>query len=103
LSFRILPLNVANHLNTLIPVGTAIIIVAVVKYRRVSISIPTLNMWCAQTTQPSTPILAIAKNIPEAPNGRLFPLLIITECLTKPNPGKIRMYTSGCPKNQNRC
>jgi len=20
-----------------------------------------------------------------------------------PNPGKIKMYTSGCPKNQNRC
>jgi len=20
-----------------------------------------------------------------------------------PNPGKMRMYTSGCPKNQNKC
>lgn len=24
-------------------------------------------------------------------------------CETSPNPGKIRMYTSGCPKNQNKC
>jgi hypothetical protein len=24
-------------------------------------------------------------------------------CEIIPNPGKIRMYTSGCPKNQNRC
>lgn len=24
-------------------------------------------------------------------------------CEITPNPGKIRMYTSGCPKNQNRC
>jgi hypothetical protein len=39
-----LPLKVATHLNTLIPVGTAIIIVAAVKYKRVSISIPTLNI-----------------------------------------------------------
>jgi hypothetical protein len=38
------PCRVANHLNTLIPVGTAIIIVAAVKYARVSTSIPTVNM-----------------------------------------------------------
>lgn len=24
-------------------------------------------------------------------------------CEIIPNPGKIKMYTSGCPKNQNRC
>lgn len=39
------PCRVASHLNTLIPVGTAIIIVAAVKYARVSTSIPTVNMW----------------------------------------------------------
>lgn len=38
------PCNVANQLNTLMPVGTAIIIVAAVKYARVSTSIPTVNM-----------------------------------------------------------
>jgi len=36
--------KVVNHLNTLIPVGTAIIIVAAVKYARVSTSIPTVNI-----------------------------------------------------------
>jgi len=35
---------VANHLNTLIPVGIAMIIVAAVKYARVSTSIPTVNI-----------------------------------------------------------
>jgi hypothetical protein len=41
----ILPPNiVANQENILIPVGTAIIIVAAVKYARVSTSIPTVNM-----------------------------------------------------------
>lgn len=39
------PNIVLSHLNTLIPVGTAIIIVAAVKYARVSRSIPTVNMW----------------------------------------------------------
>jgi len=44
-SYLILPPNiVANQENILIPVGTAIIIVAAVKYARVSTSIPTVNM-----------------------------------------------------------
>jgi len=38
------PCKVPNQLKTLIPVGTAIIIVAEVKYARVSASIPTVNM-----------------------------------------------------------
>jgi len=44
LSLIFLPWMVASHLNTLIPVGTAIIIVAAVKYARVSTSMPTVNM-----------------------------------------------------------
>lgn len=54
------PCIVANHLNTLIPVGTAMIIVAAVKYARVSTSIPTVNMWWAHTIKPRTPIPSIA-------------------------------------------
>lgn len=42
--FILVPWRVASHLNTLIPVGTAMIIVAAVKYARVSTSIPTVNM-----------------------------------------------------------
>ena len=38
------PHSVASQLNILIPVGTAIIIVAAVKYARVSISKPTVNI-----------------------------------------------------------
>jgi hypothetical protein len=40
--FKIPPHIVANQLNILIPVGTAIIIVAAVKYALVSTSIPTV-------------------------------------------------------------
>lgn len=39
------PWSVANQLNTFTPVGMAIIIVADVKYARVSTSIPTVNIW----------------------------------------------------------
>jgi hypothetical protein len=42
--FNLLPKNVVIHLKTLIPVGTAITIVAEVKYARESISKPTVNI-----------------------------------------------------------
>lgn len=54
------PCKVVSHLKILIPVGMAIIIVADVKYARVSTSIPTVNMWWAHTTNPNTPIAIIA-------------------------------------------
>jgi cellobiose-specific phosphotransferase system component IIC len=54
------PHNVANQLKILIPVGTAIIIVAAVKYALVSTSKPTVYIWCAQTIKPKIPIDSIA-------------------------------------------
>lgn len=91
------------HLNTLIPVGIAITIVALVKYARVSKSSPTTNMWCAHTTHPMTAIDKMAYTIPSTPNTSFFPLIYRVACLTIPKAGKIKIYTSGCPKNQNRC
>jgi hypothetical protein len=57
------PQRVAIQLNTLIPVGTAIIIVVDAKYALVSISIPTVYMWWPQTMNPRKPIEAIAQTI----------------------------------------
>jgi hypothetical protein len=54
------PNIVAIQLKILIPVGTAIIIVALVKYARVSTSKPTVNIWCAQTINPKKPMDNIA-------------------------------------------
>jgi hypothetical protein len=54
------PFIVASHLNTFTPVGIAMIIVAEVKYARVSTSIPTVNIWCAHTMNPKNPIDTIA-------------------------------------------
>jgi cellobiose-specific phosphotransferase system component IIC len=57
----IVPPNiVATQLKILIPVGTAMIIVALVKYARVSTSKPTVNIWWAQTIKPRKPIDNIA-------------------------------------------
>lgn len=54
------PYNLYTQLKILIPVGTAIIIVAMEKYNRVSTSNPTVNIWCAQTKNPNNPIDLIA-------------------------------------------
>ena len=70
---RLLPCRVAIHLNTFIPVGTAIIIVAAVKYARVSTSIPTVNIWWAQTRKPRIPMETMAYTMPRYPKGSLFP------------------------------
>jgi hypothetical protein len=64
LNRKLPPYIVPNQLKILIPVGTAIIIVAAVKYARVSMSIPTVYMWCAQTMNPKIPIDTIAYTIP---------------------------------------
>jgi hypothetical protein len=45
LKFKDPPHMVANQLKILIDVGTAITMVAEVKYARVSMSKPTVNMW----------------------------------------------------------
>lgn len=58
------PWRVASQLKTLIPVGMAMIIVADVKYARVSTSIPTVNMWWAHTMKPRNPMDSIAQTIP---------------------------------------
>lgn len=58
------PCRVASQLNTLTPVGIAMIIVADVKYARVSTSMPTVNIWWAHTIKPRKPIDIIAHTIP---------------------------------------
>ena len=79
-----------SHEKILIPVGTAIIIVAAVKYALVSTSNPTVYMWWDQTTNPKIPIEHIAYTIPRYPNTLLLELDEIT-VLIIPNPGIIKM------------
>ena len=55
---------VASYLKVLIPVGTAIIIVANAKYARLTPSLPTVNICCAHNMSPSTLIAFTAKIVP---------------------------------------
>jgi len=54
------PWMVASQLKILMPVGIAMIMVAAVKYARVSTSIPMVNIWWAQTMNPRAPMPSIA-------------------------------------------
>jgi hypothetical protein len=58
------PYIVASHLNILIPVGKADL-----KYARASTPVPTINMWCVHTTNPSNPVAIIAKISLRFPNA----------------------------------
>ena len=51
---------VERQLKTLTPVGIAINMVEYIKNNSPAIGIPTVNMWCAQTTKDSNAIEAIA-------------------------------------------
>jgi hypothetical protein len=52
---------------------------------------------------PSKPIANTAYIIPKYPKIMSFPLIQQVALLTAPKAGRIRIYTSGCPKNQKRC
>ena len=64
---------------------------------------PEVNIWWAQTIQPKTPMAMIATDSPGYEKG--VDLLIKKEitCEIIAKAGKINTYTSGCPKNQNKC
>ena len=93
---------VATQLKTFTPVGTAINMVANIKNTSPTSGIPTVNMWCAHTINESSAIEATAYTIEGYPNNR-FRAKVGMISLTIPNAGKIMMYTSGWPKNQNTC
>ena len=85
------PYIVTSHLKILITVVTAVIIVADVKYARVSTSIPTVNVWCAHTRNPNNPVALMSKIIPRFPNNSFFPLSWQIMCEIIPNPGRMRI------------
>lgn len=98
------PHKLISHEYTFTPVGTAMMMVADVKYARVSTSIPTVNIWWPHTINPNAPIEIIAHTIPVYPKIPVrFAIVFEITWEIIPKAGKIRMYNSGCPKNQNRC
>jgi hypothetical protein len=64
--------------------------------------IPEINIWCPQTTVDKKAIAKIEATIALYPKiGFLEFVAIISDVI--PNAGNKTIYTSGCPKNQNRC
>ena len=51
--------SVATHEKILIPVGTAIAMVVNIIGTRSHDAMPDVNMWCAHTVKPSTPIATV--------------------------------------------
>ena len=94
--------SVASQLKIFIPVGTAISIDTIMNQTLSGVDIPTVNMWCAQTSSEKNPIATVEKATAlypkiglRAKTGRISEMI--------PNAGRIITYTSGCPKNQNTC
>ena len=62
------PLNIVDsQLKTFTPVGIAINMVEYIKNSSPAIGIPTVNIWCAQTTKDKSAIDAMAYTIEEYP------------------------------------
>src|SRR5699024_9418441 len=84
------PHIVANQLNILIPVGTAIAIVPTAKIELATGPKPTVNMWRAQTMNPKKAINIVAKTIDMNTNIR-FLENVENISLNNPNNGKINI------------
>ncbi len=63
---------------------------------------PTINKWWPQTIQPKNVIVKIAINIESLPKIIHWQYLERISLII-PNAGNISIYTSGWPKNQNKC
>src|SRR6476661_7384704 len=59
-------------------------------------------MWCPQTRNERTAMATLEKATKLYPKIR-FLENVATSSLITPIAGKTRTYTSGCPKNQNKC
>ena len=100
---RIFPLHhVVSQLNTLIADGTAINNVSNTKKEPRKGFMPVTNIWCAHTTNAK----AVMAN--KEPTIAMYPKIGFRELIDMtseaiPIAGKIIIYTSGWPKNQNKC
>ena len=84
------------------PVGMAMVIVEMANTATLRGPSPEANMWWAHTPQPRKPMAMPENTMNGYPNSGLRENTGSTS-ETMPNDGRIRMYTSGCPKIQNRC
>src|SRR3954470_14832258 len=91
---------VAIQLKNFTPVGTAIANEA--RLKNGPLTAPVVNMWWAQTDIDRLAIAIVARTNAPYPNTG-FRLKTEMISVITPKNGRIRMYTSGWPKNQKRC
>jgi hypothetical protein len=94
--------TVSVQANTWIELGMTTIMLAAAKKTTVTTGSPTANMWCAQTPKPMNATSSSAS----ATSGNasiLRPENVGMIEVAIPKAGRTMMYTSGWPKNQNRC
>lgn len=84
-------INDDTHEKILTLVGTAITIVAAVKYLRESTSILTVNIWWAQTKNLKILMAIIAQTILKCPKINCLLVWFRIICEIIPNPGKIKI------------
>ena len=96
------PHIVASQLKIFTPVGIAISMVVPAMIVLNSVGRPVVNMWCPNTRKLSPRMTPSMMIIVLRPNSCLREKTGTTSLMI-PNAGRIRMYTSGCPKNQKRC
>src|SRR6266571_739705 len=85
---------VASQLKIFTPVGIATIIVMIMNGARTVTEMPVVNMWCAQTRNPTNPMLNIAIAIALYPKIGLRDIFGMTSLIT-PIAGSTMMYTAG--------
>ncbi len=96
------PHIVASQLKIFTPVGMAISMLVPAMIVLNKVGSPVVNMWCPHTMKPRKPMMPSITIIEFRPNRGLREKTGTTSLIT-PNAGRIRMYTSGWPKNQKRC
>src|SRR3990170_8550980 len=96
------PHSVPSQLNVLMADGTPMAMVSSENANAEYGLNPLMNMWWPQTMKPRNPMDDMAATMALYPNTGLR-ANVERMCDATPMPGRMAMYTSGCPKNQNRC
>src|ERR671937_871114 len=95
-------ITVDVHAKTWIVEGMTTIMLAAAKKTSVTVGSPVANMWCAQTPKPMKATKSSASATSGKASIRRFENVGMID-VAIPKAGRTMMYTSGWPKNQNRC
>src|SRR5271169_4237166 len=96
------PYKLPSQIKVMIVAGMVIVSVGKENSSDENGFIPLTNMWWPHTSQLRKPMDIIEYRRTLALSIGLR-ILVTRTCVTIPMAGRMAMYTSGCPKNQNMC